>query len=111
MVLAANGRWVDGAIFTLLLIAGFLIHLGWIAKPSGPDESRALAVLFAPWIDSGSAMRRAGDAGARIVRFGALPFIVVVEPERPDFTARVMQLGAVLILDPRALAACLTRRA
>jgi hypothetical protein len=63
-------------------------------------------VLFAPWVDAGSAMQRAGDAGSRIVRLGALPFIVVVEPDGPDFAARATARGAVLILDPRALAAC-----
>jgi hypothetical protein len=53
-------------------------------------------------------MQRAGDAGARIVAQGALPFILIVEPDRPDFAARVAAHGAILILDPRALAACFT---
>lgn len=106
MVLAANGRWMDGAVFALLLAAGFLVHMGWIAKPAGPDASRAVAVLFAPWVDSGTAMQRAGEAGARIVRFGAVPFVIVVDPERSDFAARVKARGAMMIVDPRALAAC-----
>lgn len=110
MFLAANGRWMDGAVIAFLLAAGFLIHIGWIAKPAAPDASRAVAVLFAPWVDSASAMQRAGDAGARIVSVGAWPFLIVVEPERTDFAARVSERGAVLILDPRALAACFSLR-
>jgi hypothetical protein len=107
---AANGRWLDGAVVALLLVAGFLIPLGALSKPSDQDPSGARAVLFAPWIDAGGAMRRAGEAGARIVRFGALPFIVIVEPERADFAARASKRGALLIVDPRALAACFTAR-
>jgi hypothetical protein len=105
---AANGRWFDGAILALLLAASLLIQTGALSQPADQGENPAVAVLFAPWVDSGSAMQRAGEAGARIVRFGALPFIVVVEPERADFAARVTERGAVLILDPRTLAACFT---
>jgi hypothetical protein len=108
MQLAANGRWLDGGIIALLLAAGILVQTGAVAKPSAPDGSRAVAVLFAPWVDAGSALQRVGDAGARIVGQGAFPFIVVVEPDRPDFAARAAAHGAVLILDPRALAACFT---
>ncbi len=108
MQLAANGRWLDGAIIALLLAAALLVQTGAVAKAPAPDGSRAVAVLFAPWVDAGSAMQRAGDAGARIVGQGAFPFIVVVEPDRPDFAARAAAHGAVLILDPRAFAACFT---
>ncbi len=107
---AANGRWLDGAIIALLLAAGFLIQTGAFAGPPVAGGSRAVAVLFAPWVDAASAMQRAGDAGARIVGQGALPFVVIVEPDRPDFAARVTAHGAVMILDPRAFAACLTTR-
>jgi hypothetical protein len=107
---AANGRWMDWAIVALLLAAGFFIQTGALAKTPVSDQPPALAVLFAPWVDAADAMQRAGDAGARIVRFGALPFIVVVEPHRPDFADRVTERGAVLLLDPRALAACFSLR-
>ena len=47
------------------------------------------------------------EAGARVVRFGGLPFIVIVLPERPDYAQRARDGGALLMLDPQALAACL----
>jgi hypothetical protein len=108
MQLAANGRWLDGAVIALLLAAGLLVQAGAVAKSPAQDGNRMVAVLFAPWVDAGSAMQRAGDAGARIVGQGAWPFIVAVEPDHPDFAARAMANGAVLILDPRAFAACFT---
>jgi hypothetical protein len=109
MGMAANGRWLDGTILALLLAASVLLHAGIVAKPSEPQPgtNRALAVLFAPWTDAGEAMRRVADSGARIVRFGAVPFIVIAEPDRPDFASRVAQRGALITLDPRVLAACL----
>ena len=67
----------------------------------------AVAVVYAPWTTSGGALSRAVEAGARFVRFGAMPFIVVVMPERPDYAARARAGGALLMLDPQALAACL----
>jgi hypothetical protein len=103
---AANGRWLDGMMLAVLLAAGFLVQTVGVARSPGAEGSRAVAVLFAPWVDAGSAIQRAGDAGSRVVRQGGWPFIVVVEPDRADFAARATARGALLILDPRALAAC-----
>ncbi|HWV52059.1 hypothetical protein [Pseudorhodoplanes sp.] len=107
---AISGRWLDAAIIATLLATGFLLQTGVFAKPVPADSGRAVAVLFAPWVDAGSAMRHAADAGARVVSLGALPFIVVVEPDQHDFAARVKDRGAIATFDPRALAACLTLR-
>ncbi len=67
-----------------------------------------MGVLFAPWVGAGDAMQRVGEAGARIVRFGVFPFIVVAQPDHAQFESRIRERGALLILDPRALAACFT---
>jgi hypothetical protein len=50
---------------------------------------------------------RSVGAGARFVRFGGLPFIAVVMPERPDYVDRALRGSALLALDPRVLAGCL----
>ena len=42
----------------------------------------------------------------RFVRFGGLPFIAIVIPEAPDYSSRILGEGALLLLDPQALAAC-----
>lgn len=111
MIMAANGRWLDGTILALLSAASLLLHAGIVAKPLGPEpgpgQDQGVAVLFAPWIDAGDALLRVAESGGRIVRQGAFAFIVVAQPEHPDFSSRVAERGALLTLDPRALAACL----
>src|SRR5262249_32064683 len=72
------------------------------------DPSAGVAVVFAPWTKSDAAFARAVEPGARFVRFGAFPFIVVVVPDRPGYAARVLADGALLIADPQALVSCLT---
>jgi hypothetical protein len=53
-------------------------------------------------------MNRATAAGARFVRFGGLPFIVVVVPEANNYVGRISSDGAFLVVDPQVLAACLS---
>jgi len=71
------------------------------------DPADGVGVIFAPWTSGEAALRRAVGAGGRFVRFGVLPFVVVVIPEDPDYLARVAADGALLVVDPQALAACL----
>jgi hypothetical protein len=75
------------------------------------DPSRGVGVVFAPWTDAGAAFTRAVAAGGRFVRFGGSSFVVVVEPEGPDYVRRVKGAGALLVIDPRILAACFPQTA
>jgi hypothetical protein len=100
-----------GRILESTAIAGFaLISTFAVARiglePSTP--SRAVGVIFAPWTDAGAAFTRAVAAGGRFIRFGGPSFVVVVEPDGPDYARRVRDAGAILIVDPRVLAACLS---
>jgi hypothetical protein len=70
--------------------------------PRRPRAARRLA----PWTDEGTTLTRAASAGGRIVRLGGPSFVVVVEPERADYIRRIKDAGALLIVDPRILAAC-----
>lgn len=70
-------------------------------------DAAGIAVIFAPWTAPEDSLSRAVAAGGRFVRFGALEFVAIVAPERPDYAARVRASGAWLIADPVALAACL----
>jgi hypothetical protein len=102
-------RW--GRILEATAVAGFaLISTLAVARiglePS--DPSRGVGVVFVPWIDGNTALARAVAAGGRIVRFGEPSFVVVVEPESADYVRRVKAAGALLIVDPRVLAACLS---
>jgi len=71
------------------------------------DPSQGVGVIFAPWTGADAAFVRAVEAGGRFVRFGGLPFVVVVMPEAADYVDRVKAAGALLIVDPLVLAACL----
>jgi hypothetical protein len=71
------------------------------------DLSGGVAVVFAPWTDENEALTRAVGAGSRFVRFGGSSFVVIVEPEVSDYAKRVKQAGALLLVDPQILAACI----
>jgi hypothetical protein len=72
------------------------------------DPSRGVGIIFAPWTDEVATIARASAAGGRIVRMGGPSFVVVVEPERADYIRRIKDAGALLVVDPRILAACFT---
>lgn len=98
------------SIFDVLLIAGFALgnllvvaHLAF--KPKNPAEG--VAVVFSPWTSAASALEQATVQGSRFVRYGGFSFIVVVIPDDPGYVSRVSAQGALFILDPKMLAACL----
>jgi hypothetical protein len=104
---AANGRLLDGAVIALLLAASVLIQFGAVSRPLASGD-QPVAILFAPWVSADIAMQRVATTGARIVGLGALPFIVIAEPDGADFSARAAEVGALFIIDSAAVRACLT---
>lgn len=72
------------------------------------DPSRGVAVVFAPWTDEATVLMRAVSAGGRIIRFDGPSFIVVIEPDNPDYVRRVKEAGALLVVDPKIFDACLS---
>jgi hypothetical protein len=99
-----SGRIFEGtaiAAFALLSTVA-IARLG--LEPS--DPSAPVGVIFAPWTDGNAAFAHAVGAGGRFVRYGGSSFIVVVEPEGADYARRVKDAGALLLLDPRVIAAC-----
>jgi hypothetical protein len=99
-------RVVECAAIACFALASF----GAIARVSLEpiDESRGVGVVFAPWVGADEAFARAVSAGARFVRYGGLPFIVVVMPETEGYAARTLSDGALLVVDPLVLEACLS---
>jgi hypothetical protein len=77
---------------------------------SARDARSNLAVVFAPWTDTGSAVVRVAAANARLVRVGALPFVLIVQSDAPGVFARLRATGALLILDARDAVGCSGRR-
>jgi hypothetical protein len=84
----------------VLLCLGSLA--GSLALTMQPPASGPIALIFPPWWSAGRSMLAAAGAGA-IVRFGAVPFIVIIIPD-PD--APATSTGAWLRLDPLHLGGC-----
>jgi hypothetical protein len=70
------------------------------------DTTEGVAVIFAPWTTPDKTLQRAVAGGSRFVRFGGLPFIAVVMPDSTEYASHMLDAGAWLVVDPRALAAC-----
>ena len=105
-VLSISRRCLDGFLIFTVAVASLYVAARLGLKPR--DPAMGVGVIFAPWVSETSAVDRATAAGARFVRFGGLPFIVVVVPEAADYVARISAEGAFLVVDPQALAACLS---
>lgn len=73
-----------------------------------PPSSEAVGVVFAPWTDAGDAFTRAVTAGGRFVRYGGASFVVIVERDSAGYVRQVKDAGALLVVDPRVIAACLS---
>ncbi len=74
------------------------------------DQNSNVAVVFPPWIRGADAAARAADAGADLVRNGRFPFVMIVRPQRSDFTGAVYREGALIVLDASALGGCFRAR-
>ena len=75
------------------------------ALASAPHEGQA-AVLLNPTLSHADQLRRISDAGAEIVRFGAMPGTVIVNMTPTSGPAQLRAAGAWLIADPVILGGC-----
>lgn len=93
-------RWRDVG-----LIAGLAVCSGLLALASLPGRvpgaSPPLAAIFPPWVSGEEALARSLATGARILRQGTVPFIVVLAPETAERPS-----GALLMLRLDGLAGC-----
>lgn len=72
------------------------------------DPQRGVAVIYAPWATPESVLARTVAAGGRFVRFGGRDFIAIAISDDQDYSARVLAGGALLVVDPKVIAACLS---
>ena len=94
-------QWRDVGMIAGLAICSGIITLASLPGPvSGP--SVPLAAIFPPWVTGEEAVARSLATGARILRQGAVPFVVVLAPET---SAR--PVGALLMLRLDGLAGCI----
>lgn len=84
---------------------------GFAALASLPGASASqrqpLAAVFAPWTSGEEAVARSLAAGARILRAGAAPFVVVLAPEPGAAMPVARPAGALLLLRLDGLAGCI----
>lgn len=102
----ASSPWFDRIAVAAMASVSVVVVVAMAFAPSGADGA-AVAVVYTPWTSSRDALTRAVEAGARFVRFGALPFIVVVMPEGKGYAARARAGGALFMADPQAVGGCL----
>ena len=74
------------------------------------DQNSNVAVVFPPWVGGTDAASRSAGAGADLIRNGRFPFVVIVHPQRSDFTGAVLREGALVVLDASALRGCFSVR-
>lgn len=97
-------QWRDIGLIAGLALCSSLVTLASLPGPAtGP--AAPLAVIFPPWITGEEAVSRSLAAGGRLLRQGAVPFVVVLAPEANAPTAR--PAGAMLVLRLDGLAGCI----
>jgi hypothetical protein len=96
---------VEAAVLACVAIGSLYATMRIGLAPRDPTDG--IAVIFAPWTDARAALTRAVEAGGRFVRYGGYDFIVIIIPEAPDYVSRINAAGALFVVDPGALAACL----
>ena len=100
-------RWlIDALILASVSIGALYATARFSLAPR--DPARGVAVVFAPWTPQEATLTRTVEAGGRFVRFGGASFIAVAMPDDANYSARAFAAGAWLVLDPKALAACLS---
>lgn len=92
-----------------LAIAALITSSGLIALTGLPGRSDArsqeLAAVFPPWTSSSEAAASSLAAGMRVLRSGALPFVMIVAAGEDE---AVRPAGALLLLRLEGLAGCLS---
>ncbi|MHC2255483.1 hypothetical protein ACVILK_005175 [Bradyrhizobium embrapense] len=90
--------------------AAALLIASWIAIVMLSLQVRAgaevVAVAFPPWWRAERALAAAASANASIVRMTAIPALLVVRPDRDGGLSRLYAAGALLTMDPQAIAGC-----
>jgi hypothetical protein len=98
---------VRNAAIAVALLAASLGTMGAATMAPGDDESAPVAALFPLWWGADRAFLAAAAAGGSVVREGAVSSLLVAQSSEPGFRRKLHAAGAWLLLDPKAIAACL----
>jgi hypothetical protein len=97
-----RAAWLPAIV---LLLVSFVGTAGLSLLPSDAVDA-PIAAVFPPWWSAERSFAAAASGGA-IVREGAWSNILVVKPADGDAASRLYAAGAWLLVDPKALDACL----
>jgi hypothetical protein len=92
-----------------LLLVSFL-GTAWLGLRPSSAIGEPVAAVFPPWWSAERAFVAAAVAGGSVVREGAWSNILVVSSAERDFADRLHIAGAWLLLNPKALDACLKEK-
>jgi hypothetical protein len=108
-----RGKTIPTTQWPAWLNAAALLIASWIAIAALSLQVRTgaevVAVAFPPWWSDQQVFLAAASANAAIVRGTALSGLLVVRPDDNDGLTRLHKAGAWLIMDPQAIAACITK--
>jgi hypothetical protein len=88
------GAWL------LPVVLGLGSLIGALGLSMQPPASGLVALFFPPWWGAAKSMLAAAADGS-VVRFGALPFIVIIAPDSDAPAGQIRQSGAWLVLNPQ----------
>jgi hypothetical protein len=71
-----------------------------------PPDSEVVAAVFPPWWSTQHIFEAAASADASIIRTTAIAAVVVVKPDEHGGIERLRKAGALLTIDPQAIAGC-----
>lgn len=71
-----------------------------------PKQGSPVAAVFPPWWSQTQTATAGAGAGGAILRFGAWPTIVVLQPLQRGLAARLLAAGAWLVLSASLPAPC-----
>jgi len=94
----------------ILLLVASLLGTAWLGLRSGSGIGAPVAAVFPPWWDSERIFAAAASTGGAIVREGIWSNILVLNSADADLPRRLRGAGAWLLLNPKALDACLKER-
>jgi hypothetical protein len=102
-----EGHRGRNAAIAIALLTVSLGTMGAATMAPGDDESAPVAAIFPLWWSADRAFLAAAEAGGAVVREGAVSSLLVAQSSQPGFRRKLHASGAWLLLDPKAIAACL----
>jgi hypothetical protein len=90
--------------------AACAVTIAALALPT-PRAGEQVALVYPPWTSGFEALSRAAASGARLVRTGRYPFIVIADAPSAEEIRQLAESGAMATLGAAGLGGCIIRLA